>query len=83
MHIYAGFKDDEEIKFSPISIDDPTLLPNAIANLQQIAQNQHDHSMRVDIFIAVEDLYFKYAENIDIDRLLSLDLNIMKDSEIY
>jgi hypothetical protein len=79
IHIYSEFKDlNEQVPVREIDVYHPTLFPNAIANLQQIVQVQHDQGMRY-MRVGTKG----HTENIDIDRLLSLDLGKMKDGDIY
>jgi hypothetical protein len=90
MCIYAGFKDWNETSLSQIYVNEPSLFPDAIAELHQnaeIQRNQGARYMRVFIYTYVEmrkkDPHSGHAENIDIDRLFSFNLNNMKDGEIY
>jgi hypothetical protein len=90
MHIYAGFKDWNKISLSQIYVDEPSSFPSAIAELQKNAQDQHDQSARYILGSTYtyiekekEDPHFKHVEDINIDILLSLNLDTMKDGEIY
>jgi hypothetical protein len=79
MHIYAGFKTfNEKVPVREIDVCHPTLIPSGIVELQKNAQVQHDQGMR-HMYVGTKC----HTENIDIDRLSSLDLGKMKDSEIH